>query len=68
MRDLAIVLLSIGILVLSVGHCMQEMKITNLERQSSRIEQAYQAVIAENQQLQRINEQNLLLLSKGGWQ
>lgn len=68
MRDLAIVLLSIGILVLSVGHCMQEMKITNLERQSSRIEQAYQVVIAENQQLQRINEQNLLLLSKGGWQ
>lgn len=68
MRDLAIVLLSIGILVLSVGHCMQEMKITNLERQSSRIEQAYQAVIAENQQLQRISEQNLLLLSKGGWQ
>lgn len=69
MRDLVIVLLlSIGILVLSIGHCMQEMKITNLERQSSRIEQGYQAVIAENQQLQRINEQNLLLLSEGGWQ
>lgn len=67
MRDLAIVLLSIGILVLSVGHYMQEMKITNLERQSRRIEQAYQAVIAEHQRLQRINEQNLLLLSEGGW-
>ena len=68
MRDLVIVLLSIGILVLSIGHCMQEMKITNLERQARRIEQAYQAVIAENQRLQRINEQNLLLLSEGGWQ
>lgn len=68
MRNLVVILLSIGVLVLSIGHCMQEMKITNLERQSRRIEQAYQAVIAENQQLQRINEQNLLLLSKGGWQ
>ena len=68
MRNLIVILLSLGILVLSIGHCMQEMKITNLERQSRRIEQAYQAVITENQQLQRINEQNLLLLSKGGWQ
>ena len=67
MRDLTIVLLSVSILVLTIGHYMQEMKITNLERQSSRIEQAYQAVIAENQQLQRISEQNLLLLSEGGW-
>ena len=68
MRNLVVILLSFGMLALSIGHCMQEMKITNLERQSRRIEQAYQAVIAENQQLQRINEQNLLLLSKGGWQ
>lgn len=67
MRDLTIVLLSVSMLVLSIGHCMQEMKIANLERQSKRIEQAYQAVIAENQRLQRINEQNLLLLSEGGW-
>lgn len=68
MRDLTIVLLSVSMLVLTIGHYMQEMKISNLERQSSRIEQAYQAVIAENQQLQRINEQNLLLLSEeGGW-
>lgn len=68
MRDLTIVLLSVSILVLTIGHYMQEMKITNLERQARRIEQAYQAVIAENQRLQRINEQNLLLLSEGGWQ
>lgn len=68
MRDLVIVLLSVSILVLAIGHYMQEMKITNLERQTRRIEQAYQAVIAENQRLQRINEQNLLLLSEGGWQ
>ena len=67
MRDLTVVLLSVSILVLTIGHYMQEVKITNLERQSSRIEQTYQAVIAENQQLQRINEQNLLLLSEGGW-
>lgn len=67
MRDLTIVLLSVSMLALSVGHYMQEMRITNLERQASRIEQAYQTVIAESQRLQRINEQNLLLLSKGGW-
>lgn len=67
MRDLTVALLSVSILVLTIGHYMQEVKITNLERQSSRIEQAYQAVIAENQQLQRISEQNLLLLSEGGW-
>ena len=49
MRDLTTVLLSVSILVLTIGHYMQEMKITNLERQASRIEQVYQAVIAENQ-------------------
>ena len=68
MRNLDIVILSIDILVLTIGHCIQEVEITNLERQTRRIEQAYQTVIAENQRLQRINEQNLLLLSEGGQQ
>lgn len=67
MRELSVILLSIGILTLSIGHCTQEMKITNLERQAERIEQDYQAVIAENQRLQRVNEQNLSLMAEGGW-
>jgi len=67
MRDLVITLLAIVGVVLSIGHMTQEVKITNLERQLSRIENDYQVVAAENAQLQRINEQNLRLLSSGGW-
>ena len=45
----------------------QDIRITNLERQQLRIEQEYQAVIAENRKLVRINETNLRLLAQGGW-
>lgn len=42
-------------------------RIYNLERQQLRIEQEYQRVITQNEQLKRINDQNLRLLSQGGW-
>lgn len=43
-------------------------RIYNLERQQLRIEQEYQRVITQNEQLKRINDQNLRLLSQGGWE
>ena len=67
MRDLVIVLLSAAVVALLIGHGMQEMRITNLERQAIRIEQGYNAVLAENQMMERMHDQTLRLMSEGGW-
>lgn len=45
---------------------MQEVKITNLERQLKHIEYEYDAVLAENEKLERMSEQCLILMT-GGW-
>ena len=42
-------------------------RIYNLERQMIRIEQEYQKVITQNEQLKRINDQDIRLLAEGGW-
>ena len=68
MRDLTIVLLSIGILVLSIGHCLQEARIRNLEQTIKHVEQGYNAVLAENQKMERMSEQCLILMTEGGWE
>lgn len=67
MRNLCITLLAIGIFILSIGHCLQEVKIANLERKLMRIEQGYDAVLTENQKMERMNDQILRLMSEGGW-
>ena len=64
MRDF---LLAVGILVLSIGHCILDVKVKNLEQQLKRIEQGYEAVLAENQKMERMNDQTLRLMSEGGW-
>ena len=65
-RDFCIIALAICCTILSVGHCMQELKITNLERQLQRIEYDYQVVLAENEKMVRLNDQTLQLMT-GGW-
>lgn len=67
MRYFTAVLLSLSIIILSVVIGYQENRIKNLERQLTRVENDYQYIASQNEQLKRINEQNLLLLSKGGW-
>lgn len=67
MRDLVIILSSLSIAAMGIVGIYQERRIENLERQLNRIERGYQAVIEENKQLQRINEQNLRLMAEGGW-
>lgn len=67
MRDLCIFVLALCIMALTAGHCMQEVKIANLEQSLKRIEQGYNAVLAENQKMERMNDQILQLMSKGGW-
>lgn len=64
----ALAFLTGAMLSLLIWQCMSNVKITNLERQQLRIEQEYQRVITQNEQLKRINEQNIRLLSEGGWQ
>ena len=67
MRDFCICILSFCIIVLTIGHCIQDVKITNLERQLKRIERGYDAVIAENEKLVRMNDQTLRILAEGEW-
>ena len=56
-----------AVLGLTIVTLKCQYKITNLERQQLRIEQEYQRVITQNEQLKRINEQNLRLMAEGGW-
>ena len=67
MRDLVIVLLTICCLVLTIGHCIQEYDIANMKQTLKRVERGYNEVLAENKQLERVNSQNLRLMSEGGW-
>lgn len=54
-------------LAVTIGLCICKIQITNLEKQQLRIEQEYQRVITQNERLKRINNQNIQLLSQGGW-
>jgi hypothetical protein len=67
MRDFCICILSFCILVLTIGHCIQNVKIANLERQLKRIEYEYDAVLTENEKMERMNDQMLRLMAEGGW-
>lgn len=67
MRDFCICVLSFCIIVLTIGHCIQEYNIADMKQTLKRVEYGYQAVVAENEQLRRINEQNLRLMAEGGW-
>lgn len=64
MKDILYVLVLAGFLVI-IG--LINMRLLNVEKQLERIENNYQAIVTENQQLRRINDQNLLLLAEGGW-
>lgn len=67
MRDICIIVLSLCILVLTIGHCIQEYDIANMKQTLKRIEHGYNEVLAENEQLERINNQNIRLMTEGGW-
>lgn len=67
MRTLTIILNSIAITAICIVGIYQNRRIENLERQLLRIEYAYQTMAEENAQLQRINDQNIHLLTQGGW-
>ena len=66
-RDFCITMLAFCILVLTIGHCIQDVKIANLERQLKRIEYEYDAVLAENQKMERLSDATLQLIAEGGW-
>lgn len=62
----------IGLLLLIVAALIgtainHGMRITNLERQLIRVETDYEQMVREAKQLTRVNEMNLLLLARGGW-
>lgn len=51
-----------------IRQCFIASRLANTERQLMRIEQKYQAVIAENEKLVRMNNQTLRLLTNGSWE
>ena len=67
MRDFCICMLAFCILVLTIGHCIQEVTIANLRQTVKHIEQGYEEVLAENQKMERMNDQMLRLMTEGGW-
>lgn len=67
MRDFIIVILSIIVIALGVKVACTDLRIQNIEIAIENTEEKYWVVIAENEQLRRINDQNIRLLTKGGW-
>lgn len=63
----ALAFLTGAMLSLLIWQYTLHVRVINLEKQQLRIEQEYQRVITQNEQLKRINEQNIRLLSQGGW-
>ena len=61
------VLLSLCIIGLCFAVTLLGLRVVNVERQLNRIEMDYQAIAVQNEQLRRINEQNLRLMTEGGW-
>lgn len=68
MKHLVTFFIILSLSLLLVYCATLDYKVTNLERQLMRIEQQYDAVLAENEKLVRMNNQTLLLLTQGGWE
>lgn len=67
MRDFCICIMAFCILVLTIGHCLQSVEIANLRQTVKRIELEYEAVLTENEKMDRMNDQMLRLMAEGGW-
>ena len=60
-------LLIAAIFCMFIRQCFIVNRLENTERQLIRIEQKYDAVLAENEKLVRMNNQTLLLLTDSSW-
>ena len=60
-------LLAIAAIALIITSVQLEVRIVNIERQLIRVETDYEQMVREAKQLTRVNEMNLLLLARGGW-
>ena len=66
MKYIVSILVGVAVMLL-IWHCGLAIRVTNLEKQQLRIEQEYQRVITQNEQLKRVNNQDIRLLAEGGW-
>lgn len=66
MRYLVTILLA-WVMIVTISLIYTEVRVTNLERQLVRIERGYNEVLEANEQLERVNNQNLRLMAEGGW-
>jgi hypothetical protein len=67
MRDLCLFLIGSCLICLTVYCGWLNHRIDNLERKAIRMEQGYNAVLAENRKMERICDHALRLMSEGGW-
>lgn len=67
MKWLTTLILVLYTSILTVWLAIQSSDIRNLERKYCKIKHTCDIIIKENQQLQRINNQNLRILAEGGW-
>ena len=62
-----VTVLSAWVIVVTIALAYTEVRVTNLEKQLIRVERGYNEVLAANEQLERINNQNIRLMTEGGW-
>ena len=62
-----VTVLSAWVIIITISLLYMEVRVTNLEKQLIRVERGYNEVLAANEQLERINNQNIRLMTEGGW-
>lgn len=67
MRDFIIALMTLILVLLGIKIVMMDIRIRNVEQTVKRCEMDYQAVLTENEKLDRMNDQTLRFVSEGGW-
>jgi hypothetical protein len=67
MRDFIIALMTLILILFGIKIVMMDIRIRNVEQTVKRCEMDYQAVLTENEKLERMSDQTLRLVSEGGW-
>lgn len=67
MRDFVLALMTLIIVILGIKIIMVDVRVRNVEQTVKRCEMDYHAMASENAKLQRINDQNIRLLTDGTW-
>ena len=67
MRDFIIALMTLILVIFGIKIIMMDIRVRNVEQTVKRCETDYHAMASENAKLQRINDQNIRLLTDSTW-